>query len=736
MRVRWYNGMPIFYLSIGRMRMDPVFEEEQRHLSMTYAKLEDIEREMSALLGETEAEALEANRNMLDDLAVDFGNGVNLETYIELESLHQVIDSYNDILNVRRERLKRARQLLRQPYFAKVTLQFDESKPARDVYIGTVGMTDDARKHFIVDWRSPVAETYYNQDLGPTTYRADGRTIRANLLCRRQFEIRGNVLEAYFDTSVAIQDPLLRAALARHRSDRLGAITATIQKEQNAIVRHDDVPALLVAGVAGSGKTSVLLQRIAYLLYQHREDLRPHDVYLLTPNDVFSRYIANVLPDMGELNPLTSTWETLATTMGAGGRAAGDAGTCSNLERIDEGLEALVIEQRDLCDIEVDGERVLAAGQIFSVLKKHHDRVPAGHRLTALVVDDLLERLEQRAKQRASNEDVQAGIMDLSADDQFRIFGCQVNPQSDEELKSLTQRYLEDRYQKAARAVERGDWLRIDRIGMRLLGLQSLNTSEYLYLKLALCDTAFHRVRYVMVDEVQDYTVDQLMVLAKAFPNAHFLLLGDENQAIKGNTATFDEVCDVFERERGSVNVCKLMTSYRSSPEITALFQSLMPEDDRGRVHSMQDAGEAPRIACYDDRASWTEALGDEVLRAHASRGLSAVVAANKATLKAVREALDGLPVHFLDEEGTLPSEGVAVTTLALAKGLEFDRVIIPDATPDVYDDTALSRHRLYTALSRATKHVSVLAKGALTPLLEQWVEPRYQEGSGDKAST
>ena len=162
-----------------------------------------------------------------------------------------------------------------QPYFAKVRLQMRPGRPAQDVYIGATGVTDDSRRPLIVDWRSPIAETYYNQEMGPTSYRSTAGTRTVSLELRRQFDITQDVLHMYFDTTVAIEDSLLLGALKRHHSEKLQAITATIQREQNAVVRHEDVPVLLVNGIAGSGKTSVLLQRIAYLFYREREAPAP-----------------------------------------------------------------------------------------------------------------------------------------------------------------------------------------------------------------------------------------------------------------------------------------------------------------------------------------------------------------------------------------------------------------------------------------------------------------------------
>lgn len=224
-----------------------------------------------------------------------------------------------------------------------------------------VGMTDDDYRHFIVDWRSPIAEVYYNQDNGKTSYEANGRTIDCELKLRRQFDIERDLLKALFDTTVAIQDEMLLAALAQNRSSRLSAITATIQKEQNEVIRHEDVPALLVSGIAGSGKTSVLLQRIAYLFYRQRDTLKPEDVFLITPNPVFQRYIENVLPEMGESNPSSITFESLMCGLGLGSRDLGRDVSADALRAIDEMLPDFKLKQGDFTDIRIEGEPVITA---------------------------------------------------------------------------------------------------------------------------------------------------------------------------------------------------------------------------------------------------------------------------------------------------------------------------------------------------------------------------------------
>ena len=695
---------------------DPIFREEQLHLEETYDKLADIERDLSQLLEASLARAREDKKDLLDELATDFGNGVNLETYVEFEAMHQVIDAYNQANDIRALRLNKARILLRRPYFAKVTLQFSPSQPPRDIYIGATGMTDEMRRHFIIDWRSPVAEVYYNQSNGRTSYEANGRTIECDLQLRRQFDLEGRTLHSYFDTTVAIQDPLLLKSLARGRSGKLGDITATIQREQNEVIRHDDVPALLVSGIAGSGKTSVLLQRIAYLFYRLRDDLNPADVYLLSPNSVFANYIDNVLPDMGESNPVTFTWEDFMKEVGLADRALGGAAAAETLEAIDGLLPSLSFDANDFCDIRVGDERVISAGQVRGIVNRHAKRIPVGSRLAALVEEELEERLASRARRRAAEDEVQEAVLELPTDELCRIFGTPPHPDSEKEFRDMAQTYLEDRYRAALRDIRAGNWLRIDRIGMRVLGKQNLSAVEYLYLKMALTGVGNRHARFVCVDEVQDYTQAQLMVLARWFRNAHFLLLGDANQAIKPETATFGQIRRVFATLRERVDECRLLTSYRSSPEITALFQRLMDGDGQMNVQSVQREGVEPHIVECADEAGYAQALDGAI--AHAGEeGLTAVIANNPRHARELAASLGGRATLIGRGDG-LPASGTVVLDLELAKGLEFDQVVVADASAAAYDAGDLSRHRLYVAISRATQRVTLLSRGPLTPLL------------------
>jgi len=697
--------------------MDETFQEEQRHLSETYATLLAMRDSLSEEL-ETKHKGIAQDLiDMSEEITLDFvGADETMETLAAIETLNSVIDTYNQYHDYTVDKVRRILLLLMQPYFAKVRLQMRPGRPARDVYIGAAGVTDDHKRPLIVDWRSPVAETYYNQQMGETSYLVDGKVRTVNLELRRQFDITRDVLNMYFDTTVAIQDSLLLGALKRHHTEKLQAITATIQREQNAIVRHEDVPALLVNGIAGSGKTSVMLQRIAFLLYRQRETLNPNQVYLFTPNSVFESYIDTVLPSLGESNPQTFTWSSFMESQGLSERADGASVSPDELRHLEELVGGITLEEDDLRGISVEGVSLLRPTQVKASVNKF-SKFPVGPRLAALVKDDLHDKLERRFAQLAKDDELQEELLGLDMDDQIEIFGRTIDAPDEDELERYTEQYARHLYGGAHDQVERGTWLRIDRIGMRMLGVKALSAAEWLYLKLLICGPSERDARYVMIDEVQDYTLTQLMVLVRYFPRAHFLLLGDQHQAIGENTATFEQMKELFAESHGDIEECLLRTSYRSSPEITELFASLLDEQDRINLSSVRRPGIEPRIVSFDDREAYLAALRDAVSAAHDDDGLTAIITADKPRRSWLHRQL-GDSVRSIHKGDALPKDGVVVMDLALAKGLEFDHVIIPDAQEEVYPSTDLSRRRLYTAISRAMHRVTIFSQGTLTPLL------------------
>ena len=698
---------------------DPIFQEEQEHLSALYEKLLQMRDAITQDLESNHAGAKQDLIDMSEEVRLDFGGAdETMETLAAIETLNSVIDAYNQYHDFNVDKLRRVMLLLMQPYFAKVRLQMRPGRPARDVYIGAAGMTDERSIPLVVDWRSPVAETYYNQQMGETSYFVDGKQRTVTLELRRQFDIVRDKLNSYFDTTVAIEDSLLLGALKKHHSKKLQAITATIQREQNKVVRHSDVPVMLVNGIAGSGKTSVLLQRIAFLLYQERNTLSADQVYLFTPNNVFEHYIDTVLPSMGEANPQTFTWCDFVEAQGAGQRDPGEKTDPARLRKLEAEVPNMTVEAGDLREIRIGDEVLLKVNSVAGAVEKFA-RFGVGARFCALVKDELHDRVNRRVAQMSKDEEVQEEVLGLDLEQQVEIFGETVSPADEAETIDLTRRYLEHRYESAHDDIEAMTWLRFDRLGMRVLGQQTLSATEWLYLKLLVTGAGDRAARFVMVDEVQDYTVTQLMVLARFFSRAHFLLLGDEHQAIFEGTATFEQIAEVFRESHGEIEECRLLTSYRSSPEITELFTSLLDEDEQLQLTSVQRAGVAPviRELPAGEPETYVEVLRALAEAAAEDDGLTAFVVESDSRVSWLSKQL-GDAVLTLGKDSDLPKTGVVLLPLRVAKGLEFDHVIIPDAQAEVYPDTPISRRRLYTAISRAMHQVTILSQGEMTPLL------------------
>ena len=705
--------------------MDKTFQEEQQHLSEVYRTILKLRDDLTEELEVRQQEAAEDLERMSDELHPDtFGVDADeiMETLAAIETLNSVIDSYNARRDYAQERMQRVLALLRQPYFAKVRIKFRPNRPARDVYIGAVGLTDDDLTPLVVDWRSPVAETYYKQENGPTTYKVDGKLRKVELELRRQFDIQQDKLLMYFDTTVAIEDSLLLGALKRHHSEKLQAITATIQREQNEVVRHDDTPVLLVSGIAGSGKTSVLLQRIAYLFYQERDRLEPQQVSLFTPNAVFGKYIDSVLPSLGESNPMVYTWQSFMERQGLGGRDVGADADPQIMRQLEEAVPTLDVDITDLRDIRIDDVVLLKAAQIKGAWDKY-EQFPVGPRRMSFVLDELYGRLNRKLQSIAKSEELLDELLSLDVEDQEEIFGELIGDEADDEnkLNEFARTYVEHRYGRARDLIDYCDWLRIDRIGARITDGHSLNATEWLWLWLLITGGSSKDTRYVMIDEVQDYSLSQLMLLSRFFPKAHFLLLGDEHQAIREGTATWDQIRQTFAASHGTVDECSLLTSYRSSPEITELFSTLLSEEERGTLSSVRRAGVAPHIAAFDDKDAYVRELQSVVAKAQQEEGLTAVIATEGRRVSWLAKQL-GDSVQVLRKNDRLPATGVVLMDLALAKGLEFDHVVVADAQAEVYPDTPLARRRLYTAVSRAMHRVTVLAQGELTPLLATYL--------------
>ena len=686
-----------------------VLNSEQAHLTMTHGKLCAMEAALEEKIEAINEKAAKEKQDIRSNLSLNFDSDTDsMETYIEFEAMSHSIDQYNIEQDAAQEKLGRVKRLRKAPYFARVKLQFDPEEAPEDYYIGSAGIAENAYEHLVIDWRSPIAETYYNQQNGKTFYMVNGNRVDVDLQLRRQYNLEEDRLFSFFDTQVAIEDPMLLQSLASRRTDKMKAITATIQKEQNAVIRSEDVPVLMVNGIAGSGKTSVLLQRIAYLFYRQRENLRPEQVYLLTINPVFRQYIDQVLPDLGEENPRTITWRDFLHIANAPDKGPGESAKEADLRKMERALKTL-----------------------------------RGPRLLNILSDKLSEiakikirRMERDDRDRADGNDAWGGSEDGAGGNQGAASFNSMDPygnqgankggswgESERETDRKEQNRITNQYGGAFSTIHRFGFIDVEKIGCRILHKKRLTSAEWIWLKMLLTGMGDKNVRYVMIDEVQDYTAAQLMVLRRYFGRAKFMMLGDEFQAIRPGTVSFAKIHELFGEDGRQTKELPLLTSYRSSPEITEIFTGLLPREKRIVTSSVQRPGTAPVVMACESGEDYARRLRLLVHAASANaedeQGLTAVICANRASLEKVRQILGDEAPQVIHRNQALPHSGVFLITLNLVKGLEFDGVILPDADQATYPDDLMARHRLYTAVSRATRRLSILADGELTSLLK-----------------
>ena len=211
------------------------------------------------------------------------------------------------------KKIQDIKQIKDKPYFARIDFTEDNSNQLEKLYIGKISVLDSSTQNpIIIDWRAPISNLYYDGRIGKSSYDSPDGVIEGNISLKRQYFIENQILEKYSDIDLKATDELLQVALEQKADDRLKNIVATIQGEQNAIIRADINKPLIVQGVAGSGKTTIALHRIAYLIYKYEKEFDPDNFMIIAPNKFFLNYISNVLPDLGVENVKQYTFEDLA----------------------------------------------------------------------------------------------------------------------------------------------------------------------------------------------------------------------------------------------------------------------------------------------------------------------------------------------------------------------------------------------------------------------------------------
>jgi DNA helicase-2/ATP-dependent DNA helicase PcrA len=595
-------------------------------------------------------------------------------------------------------------KLLGSPYFARIDFAA-KGKDAAPVYIGIYSFAGDPNP--IYDWRAPVSSMFYDFELGAAEYQTPAGKVTGEILVKRQYRIREGKLEFMIENSLNIQDDILQKELSKSSDDRMKNIVATIQRDQNAVIRNESAQVMIIQGVAGSGKTSIALHRVAFLLYRFRDTIKSKDLLIISPNKVFADYISNVLPELGEEHiPELSMDELASDLLGSQFRFQTFFQQVNNLlERPDEAftqrirfkssVEFLGKLNRyfihvtnhyfDAKEIRVAG--VVVPGPLILEKFKTYHRMPILKRFPE-VIKDIVNHVRREANRK------------LNGHENTRIWEAVPRMFRFNSVLEL--------YKDFYRWMKNEDMLRLSPDGV----LEYADVFPLIYCKIRLEGMqTYDQVKHLLIDEMQDYTPIQYAVVSRIF-HCRKTILGDVSQTVNPYSSSSAEVIEeVFPQG----DVVKLFRSYRSTVEITAFAQkihnnpSLLPMERHGEVPSMlsfnseEDELGAIVKLCEEFKASSRRSLG--------------IICKTEKQARRIHNATRVPGAHLLTSDSVTFKEGIVITNAHVAKGLEFDEVIVPYASESNYS-TDVDRSMLYIACTRAMHKLTLTYTGAGLQLL------------------
>ena len=605
-------------------------------------------------------------------------------------------------------RKRKLLQLAQSPYFGRIDF-VPRNQERLPVYIGLSSFLDEGqRRGLIYDWRAPIASMFYDFELGDAFYATpSGTTIPGTIALKRQYKIRDGRLEFLLDSDVNIHDDVLQRELAKSADDKLKTIVATIQRDQNAVIRNETAPVMVIQGVAGSGKTSIALHRLAFLLYRYRETIAARDILIISPNKVFADYISNVLPELGEAHLPELGMDELAADL-LGHPYAFQTffeQVSALLEHHDPAFIARIRFKSSFAFLSQLNQYLLHVENHFftaTELRVGSLRIPAAFllaRFKAYHRVPLLQRLPRVA------EDVRTYVRDAT---RRQLTGHEKATIGEAIPRLFKFNNVLDFYRDFYRWTGQPQLFRHE----HPRPLEYADVFPLLYLRIRLeGGSAYDHVKHLLVDEMQDYTPVQYAVLSRVFA-CRKTILGDVHQTVNPYSGSSAET---IERVFPQAEVVRLHRSYRSTVEITAFAQRLTPNPDN---IPLERHGPAPVVTGCDSPHDELQLLHRFITTfqraGHHSLGIICKTGRQAAK---VHQALQAFGVHLLTAESTTFHEGVVITSAHLAKGLEFDEVIVPFVSAHTYK-TEVDKSMLYVACTRAMHKLTLTYAGEITPFL------------------
>jgi DNA helicase-2/ATP-dependent DNA helicase PcrA len=285
------------------------WDYEKSRLKKVYDEIENQLAERREGISGYRRDIVRLRRSMWENEAHNWLSG-DMDAAANIKQYRDMLDSENRKYLQSRQILKQLEKMAQSPYFARVDFKEEGMEDVEQIYIGIASLFDRENNDILIcDWRAPISSIFYDYELGFAKYPSHEGVIRGHISLKRQFRITRSHIDYMFDSSIKIDDEILQEILSKNVDDKMRTIVTTIQKEQNRIIRNEENDLLIVQGAAGSGKTSIALHRVAYLLYKYRDQkITAQNIVIFSPNQLFNDYISNVLPELGEENMQQTTF--------------------------------------------------------------------------------------------------------------------------------------------------------------------------------------------------------------------------------------------------------------------------------------------------------------------------------------------------------------------------------------------------------------------------------------------
>lgn len=601
-----------------------------------------------------------------------------LENYTEMDEYgYENYDNQQALLHqvhANEEKLskrKRLTKMLESPFFGRVDFRYDGEEESETFYIGIGNFAPRAgMRPLIYDWRAPVSGLFYDYDRGPAAYDAPGGRMEGEITSKWQYKIKNGHMIYGFESDTKIDDEILKQELGSGGDVQLKNIVRTIQKEQNAIIRNTEDRILAIQGAAGSGKTSVALHRIAYLLYHDRENLKAANILILSPNNAFSDYISHILPELGEEHIQEMSFDLFAYK-----ELKEVANDCEDrydyLEkkmkfqdseweiRFKEKQSASFIGQMEGFLAMLEEDLVNIRSFTFKGFHKTEEEIIHLFYFKFQTVP-LLARMD--------------AVMEYLIDEYETLRGKNISEEDMEALRETFQKMYvtTDLY-------EIYGWLLKD------CGYPELSNAEYerrkleyedvfpmLYLKYRLKGSRKHKnIKHLVIDEMQDYSYLQYSILSMLF-HCRMTILGDRAQTMDSECQDVTKFLPkIFGRKIRKIVMNK---SYRNTLEIAEYAERIRGGEG---LELFQRHGKEVEEFHGLSMEEMLENIEKQVKSANAQYETAAVITMNESDAYDIYRLLKNcqLPVSYMDRDTSVFKKGMTVTTFYLAKGLEFDQV-------------------------------------------------------------